>query len=59
MFDAEMNKDIKKPPVVEYDIPKRIFSYPPPPSADGSSKTAKPIVPETKDNVLLEVWDFS
>lgn len=58
MFEAEIKKDIKKAPVVEWDIPKRIFSYPPVTAeGDGKRGAVAPVV--EKDNVLLEVWDFA
>jgi U3 small nucleolar RNA-associated protein 19 len=41
-----MVKDVKKPPVVEFMIPKRIFS-----SVDKGS--------EEKDSLLVELWDFN
>ncbi|KAI5779314.1 CBF/Mak21 family-domain-containing protein [Geopyxis carbonaria] len=46
MFDAEANKNVKKPPVVEYDIPKRIFSRP------------EGIIQEEGENPLLDLWNF-
>lgn len=46
MLDAELSKDIKKPPVVEYEIPKRIFT-----KADASLGQ--------EDSLLVRLWDFS
>jgi U3 small nucleolar RNA-associated protein 19 len=39
-----MAKDVKKPPVVEFMIPKRIFT--------------KAGAPEEKDSLLVSLWDF-
>ncbi|KAK4154658.1 CBF/Mak21 family-domain-containing protein [Chaetomidium leptoderma] len=44
-FEAEMFKEVKKPPVVEYMIPKRIF-------------TKTDAAPEEKDSLLVSLWDF-
>ena len=41
-----MSKDVKKAPVVEFQIPKRIFL----PQDEGSA------VP---DSLLVKLWDFS
>lgn len=48
MFDVETNRVLKKAPVVEVDVPKRIFSRPPPPEAP---QDARP-------SVLLDLWSF-
>ncbi len=40
-----MNKNVKKPPVVEFMIPKRILTE------GGSSE-------EEKDSLLVDLWDF-
>lgn len=40
-----MSKEVKKAPVVEYMIPKRIFSR-----ADSGS--------EESDSLLVDLWDF-
>jgi U3 small nucleolar RNA-associated protein 19 len=40
-----MSKEVKKPPVVEYMIPKRIFTK------------ARPD-PEEKDSLLVGLWNF-
>ncbi|GAB1311405.1 Maturation and nuclear export of 40S ribosomal subunits interacting protein [Madurella fahalii] len=45
LLEAEMTKEVKKPPVVEYMIPKRIFTK------AGPS-------PEEKDSLLVSLWDF-
>ena len=46
MLDAELEKDIKKAPEVEYEIPKRIFLK----HEVGSGK---------EDSLLVKLWDFS
>lgn len=46
MLDAELSKDIKKPPEVEYEIPKKIFM-----KHDGDS--AK------EDSLLVKLWSFN
>ncbi len=46
MITSELEKEIRKPPVVEYQIPKRIFTK----SEDHS--------PE-EGNLLQKLWDFS
>ncbi|KAK4240680.1 CBF/Mak21 family-domain-containing protein [Achaetomium macrosporum] len=45
LLEAEISKEVKKPPVVEYMIPKRIFTK------------AGPGV-EEKDSLLASLWDF-
>lgn len=40
-----MAKEVKKPPVVEYMIPKRIFTKAGP-------------APEENDSLLVSLWDF-
>ncbi len=45
MLNAELSKEIKKAPVVEYEIPKKIFFRNPDP---GKS-----------DSLLVQLWDFS
>lgn len=40
-----MHKEIKKPPVVEFMIPKHIFT-----KADAAA--------EEKDSLLVSLWDF-
>lgn len=49
MFDVETNRVLKKAPVVEVDIPKRIFSRPPP--SEAPPQDARP-------SVLLDLWSF-
>jgi U3 small nucleolar RNA-associated protein 19 len=45
LIEAEMTKEVKKPPVVEYMIPKRIFTKAGP-------------APEENDSLLASLWDF-
>jgi U3 small nucleolar RNA-associated protein 19 len=45
MLDAELLKEVKKVPVVEYEIPKKIFM-----KQGGSG---------VEDSLLVKVWDFS
>lgn len=45
LLEAEIAKEVKKPPVVEYMIPKRIFTM------AGDS-------PEETDSLLVSLWDF-
>lgn len=45
MLGTELSKEVKKPPVIEYEIPKRIFFR----NHDA---------PE-KDSLLVRLWDFS
>jgi hypothetical protein len=44
MFDAEVNRELKKAPVVEMDVPKKIFER-----ADGEVEGSNP---------LLDLWSF-
>lgn len=46
MLDAELSKDIKKPPEIEYEIPKRIFL---PHDVDSGKQ----------DSLLVQMWDFT
>jgi U3 small nucleolar RNA-associated protein 19 len=46
MLEAELSKDIKKPPVVEYEIPKKIF-------------TKHNVESGIKDSIVVKLWDFS
>lgn len=46
MLDAELSKDIKRAPVVEYEIPKRIFMK----YGEDEGK---------QDSLLVKLWDFS
>ncbi len=46
MLDAELSKDIKKAPEVEYEIPKRIFTR----YGEDEGK---------QDSLLVKLWDFS
>ncbi|KAK4251157.1 CBF/Mak21 family-domain-containing protein [Corynascus novoguineensis] len=45
LLEAEMSKEVKKPPVIEYMIPKRIFTK--------ASDT-----PEESNSLLVSLWDF-
>lgn len=45
MLDAELAKEMKKAPVVEFEIPKRIFLKHDPDSLP-------------QDSLLVQVWDF-
>lgn len=45
LLEAEMSKEVKKPPVVEYMIPKHIFTK----AAPGSDE---------QDSLLVSLWDF-
>jgi U3 small nucleolar RNA-associated protein 19 len=46
MLDAELSKEVKKAPVVEYEIPKRIFM-----KQDAGSGV--------EDSLLVKLWNFS
>ncbi|KAB5581078.1 CBF/Mak21 family-domain-containing protein [Coniochaeta sp. 2T2.1] len=46
LIEAEMHKEVKKPPVVEFMIPKRIFT-----SAEKGA--------EERNSLLVDLWDFS
>ena len=46
MLEAENAKDVKKAPVIEYEIPKKIFM-----EQDAGSGF--------EDNLLVKLWDFS
>lgn len=48
MLDAELAKDVKKPPEIEYEIPKRIFR-----KQDTEDESRK------ADSLLVSLWDFS
>jgi U3 small nucleolar RNA-associated protein 19 len=45
LFEAEMNKEVKKAPVVEFHIPKRVFL--PQDAENGVS-----------DSLLVKLWGF-
>lgn len=45
LLDAEISKPVKKAPVVEYQIPKRIFG-----SRDAETGAEDPL--------LVKLWDF-
>lgn len=46
MLDAELSKDIRKPPEIEYEIPKKVFMKH---DADSSNE----------DSLLVKLWTFS
>ena len=46
MLNAELSKDIKKAPEIEYEIPKKIFTR-------YDAETGK------EDSLLVQLWDFS
>ncbi len=46
MLDAELSKEIKKTPVVEFEIPKKIFMK-------------QEIGSGVEDSLLVKLWDFS
>lgn len=45
MLEAELGKDIKKAPVIEYEIPKKIF-------------TKHEAESGLEDSLLVKLWDF-
>ncbi|KAH0564936.1 hypothetical protein GP486_001675 [Trichoglossum hirsutum] len=47
MLDMEFSKDIKKQPVVEYEIPKKVFT-----GEDGTEAVSD-------DRLVMKLWDFS
>jgi U3 small nucleolar RNA-associated protein 19 len=46
MLEAENTKDMKKTPVIEFEIPKKIFM-----KQNGASVV--------EDSLLVKLWDFS
>ncbi|KAK4682611.1 Maturation and nuclear export of 40S ribosomal subunits interacting protein [Podospora pseudoanserina] len=48
LFEAEMGKEIKKPPVVEFMIPKRVFT----------KVTEEEEKQGLKDSLVVGLWDF-
>lgn len=46
MLDAELSKNIKKPPEIEYEIPKKIFM-----KHDADSVK--------EDSLLVKLWSFN
>lgn len=46
MLEAELSKDVKKIPVVEYEIPKRVYLR-----QDAESGV--------EDSLLVKLWDFN
>lgn len=45
MLEAEHVKEVKKTPVIEFEIPKRIFTKP-------------DVTSEVEDSLLVKLWDF-
>lgn len=45
MLEAELTKDVKKPPVVEFEIPKKIFMK-------------HEAFAGVEDSLLVKLWDF-
>ena len=45
LLDAEMSKELKNPPVVEFHIPKRVF-------------LPRDTASEEPDNLLVRLWGF-
>jgi len=61
MIDAELKKNIKNDPVVEYDIPKRIFTIAPPLPAEGEKEgedTVKGLKQVMRGDTLADLWAF-
>ncbi len=46
MLDAELSKDIRKPPQIEYEIPRKVFMQ-----HDAGSGN--------EDSMLIKLWSFS
>lgn len=46
MLEAENTKDVKKTPVIEYEIPKKIFMK-------------HDVATGVGDSLLVKLWDFS
>ncbi|KAM0238838.1 hypothetical protein ACHAP5_008581 [Fusarium lateritium] len=46
LFEAEMTKDVKKAPVIEFQIPKKVFT---PNEVDGAGEP---------DSLVVKLWDF-
>jgi U3 small nucleolar RNA-associated protein 19 len=46
MLDAELSKEVKKAPVVEYEIPKKIFMK-------------QDVGSGVEDSLMVKLWDFS
>lgn len=59
MFDAEIRKEIKKAPVVETEIPKRIFEKWTEEQVEEKRRSAVAPVQKAEPDVLVELWDFS
>jgi U3 small nucleolar RNA-associated protein 19 len=45
MLEAELSKEVKKPPVVEFVIPKKII-------------TKQDLGSDVQDTLLAKLWDF-
>lgn len=59
MIDAELKKNIRNDPVVEYDIPKRIFTIaPPPPVGEEEEGTVKDLKQVMGENTFTDLWAF-
>ncbi|KAF8476865.1 CBF/Mak21 family-domain-containing protein [Kalaharituber pfeilii] len=60
MIDAELRKALRKEPVVEYDVPKRLFTVPEAKTAEqqeeDTANNGPPLTPVT--NTLTELWAF-
>lgn len=50
MLDGELSKDVKKVPVIEFEIPKKIFMK--------HEEVSLPLV-KPDDSLLVNLWDFS
>lgn len=53
MIDAELSQPLKKDPVVEYEIPKRIFTADPTANKDSLTQDMNQV------SVLTQLWDFA
>ena len=59
MIDAGLRKNIKNDPVVEYDIPKRIFTVAPPPPPPLVAGEGEDMVKNLKGgDTLTDLWAF-
>jgi U3 small nucleolar RNA-associated protein 19 len=45
MLEAELSKDIKKAPVVDFEIPKKIF-------------TKQDVESAVEDSIVVKLWNF-
>ncbi|CAK7244499.1 MAG: Maturation and nuclear export of 40S ribosomal subunits interacting protein [Sporothrix thermara] len=55
MLEAEFAKDVRKTPVVEFQIPKRIFL----PHGTAPAGTAEAAEEQPEDQLLVKLWDFA